>query len=406
MLTAVIVAAAGVWWFSPFEYMAGLDGTPPKAVSGVPAEGLRFFRDVKDPVLAAGALVERHGRGVRAVDLGTGRTWWSLSRPGRASVTEVGKLDGTHVAVVWTDRRLTIVDVPSGHRLHVGLPDRSAHGSDLDEDKTPVQTNGLTDSHGHLLVVAVQDRGVDVYDASSGRRAWTRPAPRNCSYWDAVQDGIQVQNRVLSLDVYCSEDGTTQYAYSTLLGPTGTPLPGFGHFPGGSLLPAGDHELLQYEHHGVEGVGYRLIDLRTARTLWRVDQASSSPLGGLDEVTATAGRVVVTDPLGGQIAVYRAADGKALWRWRLPRFGEETILLHSGMVIAGRVRVLARHPGPVRVITFDASGEIMAEQELPMFETAGNPVLSGGAYETLVIRDSIPEPDSTARPSVLLTAAR
>jgi hypothetical protein len=165
VLAVVFLAGAGVWWFSPWEHMTGLHGAPPKAVGGVPSEGERYFADVMDPVLAAGAVVEKHGRGVRAVDLGTGRTWWNLSRPGRATVASVWKVDDRRVAVVWSDRRLTVVDVPSGHRTHVRLPNRSAAANLMGSEKVHVEAGGLTGANGRLLVAAVQDREVDAYDA-------------------------------------------------------------------------------------------------------------------------------------------------------------------------------------------------------------------------------------------------
>ncbi|WP_433136780.1 PQQ-binding-like beta-propeller repeat protein [Actinomadura nitritigenes] len=399
VLAVVVLAAAGVWWVSPWERMTGLHGAPPKAVDGVPSSGERYFGDAMDPVLAAGAVVEKHGRGVRAVDLGGGRTWWNLTRPGRATVASVWKVDDRHVAVVWSDRRLTVVDVPSGHRTHVGPPDRSAAKDVMSSEKVHVEAGGLTGSDGRLLVAVVQDREVDAYDASSGRRAWTRQAPRNCFYEDAVQDGIQVQTRWLSLDVDCMKYGDPSYAYSTLFDPSGQPLQGFEHFPGGSLLPAGDHELLQDKQDGdVSSHGYRLIDARTARTLWRVDQWSSSPVGGPDAVTAAAGLVVVTDLEGGQVALYRAADGRLLWRRKVA----DSVLLQDGMVIAGQVRVIERDPRPIRVLSFSATGGDAGVQELPMFESGGRPVLAGGAYGTLVVADYA-GPDGAARPSVLLT---
>ncbi|MEU9021509.1 PQQ-binding-like beta-propeller repeat protein [Actinomadura sp. NPDC048394] len=403
-LAVVVLVGAGVWWFSPWEHMMGLHGAPPKAAGGVPFEGERFFRDVVDPVLAGGALVERHGRGVRAVDLGSGRTWWNLTRPGRATVASVWKVDDRRVAVAWTDRRLTVVDVPSGHRMHVELPDRSAAGGVMGTEKIRVGAGGLSGPGGRLLVAAVQDREVDAYDASSGRRAWRRPAPRGCFYHDALQDGIQSQTRLLSLDVDCLEYGgqAADYAYSTLLDSSGEPLPGFAHFPGGSLLPAGDHELLQDKNDDVKSNGYRLIDSRTGRTLWRVDQWSSSPAGGRDEVTAAAGQVVVTDQEGAQVALYRAADGRLLWRRNLG----DSALLRAGMVIAGQVRVIEEEPPPIKVVTFTSTGGIEGEQDLPMFEGAGLPALAGGAYGALVVADTEPEPNGTHRPSVLLTARR
>lgn len=263
-----------------------------------------------------------------------------------------------------------------------------------------VEVGGLTGPDGRLLVAAVQDREVDAYDASSGRRAWTRQAPRNCFYQDVVQDGVEVQTGLLPLDVDCLEYGgqAADYTYSTLLAPSGQPLKGFEHFPGGSLLPAGDHELLQDKQDGdVRSHGYRLIDSRSGQPLWRVRQWSSS--GAPDAVTAAAGLVVVTDREGGQVALYRAIDGRLLWRRKVA----DSVLLQDGMVIAGQVRVIERDPRPIRVLTFSATGGDAGVQELPMFESGGFPVLAGGAYGTLVVADNNPEPNGGERSSVLLT---
>jgi hypothetical protein len=95
--TALGLALAGTWLFSPWEHLSGADGTPPQPVNGVPAHGADRIRDAEDPVLVAGALVERHNGGVRAVNLRTGKTWWGINRPGRVHVNRVDRVDARPV---------------------------------------------------------------------------------------------------------------------------------------------------------------------------------------------------------------------------------------------------------------------------------------------------------------------
>jgi outer membrane protein assembly factor BamB len=402
---------AGTWWFSPWEHLSVAHGTPPRPLSGVLSQGADRFRDARDPVLVAGTLVERSDGGVHAVDLRTGKTWWGLSRPGRARVDMVAGVDGRHAAIVWSDRRLTVVDVPSGHRVHVGLPDRSS--STIDTSRTDREAAaGLTDRAGRSLVAVVQDRGVDTYDASSGRRVWSQAAPHDCFFQDPAQDEIRRTGAFLSLDVDCAEgpasngnDTTTQYAYSTLLdASSGRPLPGFEHLPDGSLLSVGDHELLQNQFHGVQDMGYRVIDSRTGVPLWRVDMKTLH--GGVATVDGGDGLVVVTDGNAGRISAYQAADGKRLWQRTFPDAGGEYTRLQDGTVVGGHVRVIELQPRPVKVITFDGAGTITGTQELPMFNSGGNPLIVGGDYGTLVINDMNSTMAGDKYSYALLTASR
>jgi outer membrane protein assembly factor BamB len=411
LVVVLVLAGAGLWWFSPWEHLSGAHGTPPRAVSGVPTQGADRFRDTGDPVLVAGALVERHDGGVRAVDLQTGRTWWGLSRPGRVHVTTVDGVDGRYAAIMWSDRRLTIVDVSSGRRVHVHLPDRSSNlkTGDAKEEATA----GLTGPAGRPVVAVVQDRGVDAYDASTGRRVWSRTAPNDCFFWDQAEDGTLRADPFLSLDINCVERPapdknvpTMRYAYSTLLdASSGRPLQGFGRFPDGSLMPVGDHELLQEQINGVQNLGYRVIDSRTGRTLWHVDQSTKLDMG-LAGVSGGDGLVVVTDGDSGRISAYRAADGRRLWRRTFRETAGAYTELRFGTVIGGQVRVVELRPAPAKVLTFDATGKTIGTQDLPMFAQGGDPQPVGGDYGTLIINDVNANTAHDPHPYVLLTASR
>lgn len=397
------LAAVGIWWFSPWERFSGAQGTPPRPLTGVPSQGADRFRDANDPVLVAGALVERYGSGARAVDLRTGRTWWMVGRPGRARVDTVGRVDGGRAAIVWSDRRLTIVDVATGHRRHEDLPDRSQadvmHVDDIAQDDEAVV--GLTGQTGRSLVAVVQRRGVDTYDASSGRHLWSWSAPANCGFddpWGAAADAS------LSLAVGCElAPGAADqpvvnyvYAYSLLLdASSGRPLPGFGHFADGVLEPVGDHLLLQHEIHYSQSRGYRVIDSRTARTVWRVPAV---------QATGGDGLVVVTTLDARQVTVYRAADGKRLWRYTNK---SDVLGLRSAMVVKGQVRAVALEGGP-RVVTFGGDGTIVGRQDLPMYAGGGDPAIVGGDYGTLVLVDENADRSRHpgAHPYVLVTGTR
>ncbi|MEV0407632.1 PQQ-binding-like beta-propeller repeat protein [Actinoallomurus sp. NPDC050550] len=400
LVAASVLAVLGIWWFSPWEYFSGARGTPPRPLSGLPSQGADRFRDASDPVLVAGTLVERHGAGARAVDLRTGRTWWTISRPGRARVDAVGRVDGGRAAIVWSDRRLTVIDVATGRRRHADLPDRSqahvVHNNHIaPDDETAV---GFTNQAGRSLVAVIQRRGVDTYDASSGRHLWSWAAPAHCGFNDPSGAAAGAS---LSLAIGCEltpgavRQWVVDYedAYSLLLdASSGRPLPGFGHFAGGPLEPVGDHLLLQNGTHNGESYGYRVIDSRTARTLWRFPAGQVVAAGG-------DGLVVGTTRDARQSTVYRATDGKRLWQYSAK---SDDARLRYLTVVNGQVRAV---DGP-RVLTFDGSGAIAGRQDFPMFAAGGNRAVIGGDYRTLVVEDM--NADRTrhphVRPYVLLTA--
>jgi outer membrane protein assembly factor BamB len=393
---ALGLALAGTWLFSPWEHLSGADGTPPPPTNGVPAHGADRFRDAEGPVLVAGALVERHDGGVRAVNLRTGTTWWGINRPGRVHVNTVDRVDARRASIIWSDHRLTVVDVPSGHRVHIHFPSRSRAG-DLE------RAVGLADRTGHPYVAVVQSFGVDTYDAVSGRRTWSRAAPNKC-LTQYPGEHPQRTEPFLSLDVHCpdglySYDGTVRYdyAYSTLLdSSTGRPLPGFSHVPDGPLTPIGDHEILQASHRQVQ---YQVIDSRTGRTLWRLKLTTRS--GSAPEVAGGQGLVVVTSNKYPEIATYRATDGKQLWHHTY--YGT---FLQFGAVINGQVRVVQIARYSVKVLTLDVNGRSIGTQELPMFEHGSNPRLIGGDYRTLVVQDTSAAADKLKNRYVLLTSTR
>ncbi|MEU5532586.1 PQQ-binding-like beta-propeller repeat protein [Streptomyces sp. NPDC020362] len=401
VLAAVVALAAfGFREFSPWEHLSGPYGSPPRPLHGVPSHGAQRHGTAMDPVLVAGALVERHDGGVRAVNLRTGATWWGVSRPGRVTVDTVGRVDGRHAAIVWSDRRLTVVDVPTGHRVHADVPDRSyAHLlEDSDVVTSGAEVTGLAGGGSHSLVAVVQRRGVDVYDASSGHRVWSREAPGKCGYDLAGSTG-HGPDGFLSLDVDCplftpshGDPVQLDYAYSTLLGAaTGRPLPGFAHFADGSLVPVGTDRLLQQQHHGARGLGYRVIDSRTGREVWHVDDKDWFSGAGVGGVVGGDGLVVAET--GDRVTAFRAADGKRLWRRAVPTYDKrDQAMLRSPAVVAGQVRVVQVIPGPVQVITFTSTGAVAGRQELPMFEGGGNPWIAGGDYGTLMVRDENTRP--------------
>lgn len=379
-IVLIVLVAAGFWAYrsSPWEHLSGANGTPPQPLNGVPPQGADRVRDATDPILVAGALVERHDGGAHAVNLSTGRTWWDISRPGRVHADSVGRVDGRHSAIVWSDHRLTVVDVPSGHRTHIHPPARSDASIDEDSAENAEFTVGLSGTSGRPLVAVVQSFGVDTYDVSSGRRLWSRSAPDHCVFSSA--DEQEQSGTFLSLDVGC-EDDTGSYgkqAYSTLLdASSGRPLPHFDRFQYGSLTTVGDHEVLQEDIQGGVNLGYRVIDTRTGRVLWTVKG---------DLVHGGAGLVVVTDSRPGQIMAYQAADGRELWRRTFTGAGDVDVN-GAAMVIGGQVRVVVGSPKPFKVITFDSAGKIEGTQDLPMFDSGGNPTVSGGDYRTLVVLD-------------------
>jgi outer membrane protein assembly factor BamB len=345
--------------------------------------------------------VERHNGGVRAVNLRTGTTWWGINRPGRVHVDRVDRVDARRASIIWSDHRLTVVDVPSGHRVHIHFPPRSRAG-DLE------RAVGLADQTGHPYVAVVQSFEVDTYDAASGRRTWSRAAPKNC-LMQYPGEHPQRTEPFLSLDVYCpnglpSYDDTVrvEYAYSTLLdSSTGQPLPGFTHVADGPLTPIGDHELLQASHRQLR---YQVLDSRTGRPLWRLKLTQR--FGSVPEVAGGQGLLVVTSNEYPEIATYRATDGKQLWHRTFYGPGNDSAGLQFGTVIDGQVRVVQDSPHAVKVITLDMNGRPIGTQELPMFNYGGNPRLIGGDYRTLVVEDISAAADTATYRYVLLTSTR
>lgn len=396
VLVVLALTAFGFWEFSPWERLSGPHGTPPTPLQGVPAHGAKRYEFAMDPVLVAGALIERHDGGVRAVNLRTGKTWWGISRPGRAKVDAVGRVDDRYAAIVWSDRRLTVVDVPTGHRTHVDLPDRSYanvrdYEAGFDLDTGDKKVTGLANGSGHSLVAVVQWRGVDAYDASSGRRLWTRKAPGKCGYRLAGSGGRDTGG-FLSLDVDCPRFTPPQgdpvelnYAYSTLLGAdTGRPLPGFTHFSDGSLVPVGTDRLLQA--HYTKYLRYRVINSRTGREVWSLDDKAWMGDGFVGAVAGGDGLVVAENGKG-RVTAFRAADGKQLWQRTLPA-SHGWADVRSPAVVAGQVRVVEFSPRPLQVITFTSTGAIAGREELPMFASGGYPWIVGGDYGTLLIQNT------------------
>lgn len=384
VLTAL---AAGIWWYSPWERLSGPYGAVPRPLSAMPVSYATRQAFAADPVLVAGAVVERHDGGVRAVNVGTGATWWGISRPGRVSAAAVGRIDDRRVAIAWSDHRLTIVDVPTGHRTDVAVPDRS--------DDRPVagadygaRLVAVTDRLGRRLAVVVQPRGVDAYDAASGRRAWSANAPAGCGYSAAI-DAYQQVAGFVSLMVACpggEPEHVPDSSAGTLLdASSGRSLPGFAHLAVGELLPVGAHEVLADSLGGT--TGYEVFDTRTGRRLWRLGVAAPNAAyapGGT--VTGGDGLVLAEDG-SRRLTAFRAADGTPLWHWQAPDNGGPASSLLSAAVVGGAPRVLLDQDGVVEVVTFTAGGRPVGMLRLTEVGPGDVPVLYGGADGTLLVAD-------------------
>ncbi|MEV4671473.1 MULTISPECIES: PQQ-binding-like beta-propeller repeat protein [Actinomadura] len=401
-LTVVVAVVASAvfafWWFSPWESFQGPPGAAPRPLDGVPVKGIARSRTATAPVLVAGMLVERHGGGVRAVEPRTGRTWWALRRPGRVRASTVGAVDGARAAIVWTDRRLTIIDVATGRRRHAELPDRSQDRTPHGGTSADAAVVGLADRAGHPIAAVIQNRGVDAYDAASGRRLWSWKAPAHCGF---NEPSGAAATAALSLTVGCElapdarDRPVVDYsaAYTTLLdASSGRPVPGFARFGRGRLVPVGDHLLLQRE----ESRGYRVVDARTARTLWRLPNVRAIASGG-------DGLVVSTTLDGREVSLYRARDGRRLWRYRAE---DDRGQLRHSTVVDGRVYAV-EFDGGARVVAFGEAGQVAGRLDLPAAFRRGTPAVIGGGYGTLVVEDVHANPGrkSKARPYVLLIGA-
>jgi hypothetical protein len=374
-LAIVLVAVLIGWARSPFEVLSGPYGTLSTVGTGVPAGPARYQITVDDPVIAGGAAVVLDGSGVRAINLSRRSTYWRLSRPGSVSASSLWALDERHAAVIWSDRRLTVIDVPTGHRWDRDLPDHGLPTSDLASGTAPAPgpaVYALPAAGGGGLVVVVQPTGVDAYDTATGGPAWSYATSSGQGIADPAADARPTGSALL-VNLSAANGGNSEPDQSVVVndrghvslrisvGSNATPMT----YPavaigGGRIAQAIDN-----------GIRFQVYDAETGQTLYRLPGAETpSDITGGRTVILTGGRSE------GPVTAYSADDGRPLWRRVFtngsgPGLGE----LATGLAVyRDEARILQQYSesgstcaAMYRLVTLDANGAQVGVKPLSAF---------------------------------------
>jgi hypothetical protein len=124
-------------------------------------------------VVVGGLVVRAAANRVDALRVSGRSTYWSLVRDRGPHVEDLTRVDDRHVAVLWGDGRLDLVDLAAGEiAWSVQVPGVQASG----KDATPGTSGGLlvTGSPEHRALVAASAGGLTAYDAAGGADLWKR----------------------------------------------------------------------------------------------------------------------------------------------------------------------------------------------------------------------------------------
>lgn len=363
------VVLAILWQLSPFDQVSGPSGRLTTAGMEVQAGPPRYQLSVQDPAIVAGAALTLNGGGVRAIDLASGDTYWRLTRPGRAVASTLWRVGDRYVAIVWSDRRLTVVDVPTARHWDRSLPNNDVASDAIRAGSSDLAIYGL-DRPGGLppLVGVVERRAVDTYDATSGRSDWSYAVPPNQAIADPVGDAHPTGTTLLlnlstdNYNVYEQDHSlvldnqgriTLRLTVSTSADASMTYAP----------VALGDGRIAQLIDNGLASQVY---DASTGRKLY---QLPGSPHG----LTGDGDMLVIRDgDLG--VSAYRAADGSLLWQQTFSPQGCSSVRcgdVRSFAVYQGKARIIQQYDSPdagcgsrYRLLTFDASGVMVGVKPL------------------------------------------
>ncbi|NUW45364.1 outer membrane protein assembly factor BamB family protein [Nonomuraea rhodomycinica] len=243
--------------------------------------------------------VERRGSGVAAVRLADGTDAWVYERIWADDFVDWVRVDGRHLAAVWRDGRVTLIDVPTGRMVwHADLPPGPAEKLSRSYDEEwPAMWEVSVAATGSLVVQ--HDRRVDVLDVRTGAIRWTRPFT-SCR----PVDGVQGMGGIVLLTHGCegdtvngvaldADDGTQLWTDADTMTFITRDL---GH---GRLVTIGD---------GGELVVRRAVD---GTVLWR---ARPKGLPSNDATLLGVSDDLLTVDTPQEVVAYRTADGGVAWR--------------------------------------------------------------------------------------------
>lgn len=397
-LLAIGSALFAAWMVSPLERMSGPFGTLAPARAG-PAFGParhQLTTTGAAPILVSGAVVMVDGGTVRAVDLRSRSTYWRLARPGHVAPQSLTAVDDQYAAILWDDRRLTVIDVATGHRWDLNLPDHGLTVPDLSPPAgSGIAVYGLAPSEGgSALVAVVQARRVDAYDAATGRAVWSYRLPRGQAVLDplspTVGDGVQPGVATVLLNVSTDVAGSYQQTQAVVLNALGR-VTLWLRSPSPAMELGGDRVGL------VASNVLQVFDGTTGVPLYEL-HATDPPYA-----TGDGNLLLSQDVARGTVTAYRAADGHELWSNAFAGAGPQDapgngVAVLGIAVYAGRARVLQEYRseyescGPnFRLMTVNAAGVVVGIRALPLFSCGTNgvlPSLVGGGPGVVILKDS------------------
>lgn len=397
LTVAACVLFAG-WMVSPVESLSGPFGTLAPPRFGAPFGPARYQLVATGvaPVLVGGAALVADGGDVRAIGLRSRRTYWRLDRPGHVTAQSIWQIDDEYAAVLWSDRRLTVINVASGRHWDLDVADHEVTAPDVPTSGSKgLAVYGLAPSEGgSALVVVVQPREVDAYDAASGGMTWSYALARDQAILDPTSAGLP----------YSAQPGV-----STVLLNVSTDLVGSYRETHAVVLNAlGRVTLWLSSPNPAIELGGDRIGLAGSNALQVFDGVSGIPLYDLDVTdppyaTGDGSVLLAQNVARGTVSAYRAADGRTLWSDAFSGTGPQHtpgngVSVLGLAVYAGRARVLQEYRseyescGPnFRLLTVSDSGAVVGIRPLSMFSCGASkiyPSLVSGGAGVVVLKDN------------------
>jgi outer membrane protein assembly factor BamB len=374
VVAALVIAGLVLWSKSPVELLSdGPTGRLTPVGQGVPAGPARYSMAADEPVLVSGAAVVLDGASVRALRLDDPGTYWTLSRPGGVTPQSLWSIDDQHVAVAWSDGRLTLVDVPTGRHWDLYPPQYPLPVADYSSSGVPgpeLAVYGLPAAGGAPAVaVLVQPGQIEAYDLATGRPAWTYTPPSGQVVEDPTSDA-QPTGALLLVNL---STGANSPADSVVLDGKGRITMRASYQSTASAESSGDVPVAVGDGRVAVGEGsyFRILDAASGRTLYTVPMGDSPY-----DIAGGAGVIVTGGREDGPVSAYDASDGRMLWRHQYsgPGAGLGNMVMDLA-VYGGEVRLLELEGGNppaclanYRMLTIDPTGRIVGVKPLSAFD--------------------------------------